>query len=171
MIAFDTSFLTMLFVPDAKHEIRDARARINFLVSEIHATGERILVPTPVLSELLVQSGDAREQIIAELTKSPKFLLAAFDIPCALELALMTDAAFTSKDKKSGATGPYIKVKFDRQIVATAKAHGARIMYSDDGDIRAICAREELKCDGVADIKLPEKNLNVFDWGQPLEEK
>lgn len=162
MIAFDTSFLTMLFLPGARHEIKNAYERINFLISETHATGERILVPTPVLSELLVQSGNAREKIIEEITRSSKFLLAPFDIPCAIELGLMTDAAYTSGDKKSGAQGPYIKVKFDRQIVATAKVHGARILYSDDGDVRAICEREKLKCQSVADIELPMQNPTLF---------
>jgi hypothetical protein len=162
MIAFDTTFLTLMFVPGAKHAIADAEERIRFLISDIHGSGEKILIPTPALSEILVKSGPAKNQIATELTGSPKFQIGSFDVKSALELATMTDAAFTRGDKRDGAKGPYVKVKFDRQVVAIAKAYGARTMYSDDGDVKAICEREELPCLGVADIVVPAKNWGLF---------
>src|ERR1700722_8444406 len=144
MIAFDTTFLTLVFVPSAKHPITDAKERVEFLISDIHGSGERIVIPTPALSEILVKSGHARNEIIQTLTKSPKFLIAPFDIRAALELSLMTDAALTARDKRSGATGTWVKVTLDRQIVAIAKTNGARAIYSEDNDVRAISSREGL---------------------------
>jgi hypothetical protein len=162
MIAFDTTFLTLIFVPDAKHDIPDAADRVQFLISDIHGTGEKILVPTPALSEILVKAGKAKNQIATELTQSPKFQVGAFDVKSAIELADMTDAAFTSKDKRDGAEGTHVKIKFDRQIVAIAKAYGARTIYSDDRGVKAICLREGLPCCGVADIKIPAEDWKLF---------
>jgi hypothetical protein len=165
MIAFDTTFLTLMFVPNAKHEIANAKERIEFLISDVNGAGERILIPTPAFSEILIKSGDARNDIISVLTKSSKFLIAAFDTRCALELSLMSDAAFTRSDKKGGATGTWVKVKFDRQIVAISKTFGARAIYSDDDAVRATAAREGLPSFGVADIIIPEKTQGDF-WSQ-----
>ncbi len=158
MVAFDTTFLTLMFIPEAKHPIPGAKERVNFLISDLNGRGEQIIVPTPALSEVLVRSGKARNQIVQELTKSPKFLVAPFDVRAALELSLMSDAAFTSRDKKSGATGTWVKVKFDRQIVAIAKVNGASKIYSEDADVRAIGEREDIAVLKVADIKVPDQS-------------
>ena len=156
--AFDTTFLTLMFVPNAPCEVDGAKERVEFLISDIHGRGDKIIVPTPALSEILIKSGKARNQIIQELTKSPHFLVAPFDVRAALELSLMSDAAFRKKDKKGGATGTWVKVKFDRQIVAIAKVFGASRIYSEDQDLRAIAEREGLSALGVADINLPEES-------------
>ena len=165
MIALDTTFLTLLFVRGAKHEIADARERVEFLVSDVNSAGERILIPTPVFSEILIKSGDARNEIIAVLNKASKFLMAPFDMRCALELSLMSDAAFTKNDKRDGSGGTWAKVKFDRQIVAIAKTFGARAIYSDDRAVRATADREGLPSFGVVDIKMPQKIQGDF-WNQ-----
>jgi len=162
MIAFDTSFLTLMFVPGARHSIANARDRVEFLISDIHGSGERVIIPTPALSEILVKSGSARNEIIQTLTKSPKFLVAPFDTRCALELSLMTDAAFKRKDKRDGATGTWVKVTLDRQIVAIAKTFEARAIYTEDSGVRAIATREGLAVSSVEDIKIPEQPQGDF---------
>jgi predicted nucleic acid-binding protein len=162
MIAFDTSFLTLLFVPDAPHSITNAKQRVEFLISDIHGSGERIVIPTPALSEILVRSGSAKNDIIQTLTKSPKFLVAPFDIRSALELSIMTDAAFTKKDKRAGAEGTWVKITLDRQIVAISKTFEARAIYSEDHNVRAIATREGLATYSVEDIKIPEPSQGGF---------
>src|SRR5947209_12459583 len=101
LVGFDTTFLALMFIPDAKCAVAQAKERVNFLVSDIHGRGDKIVVPTPALSELLVKSGRARNAIIQELSRSSRFVLAPFDVRAALELSLMTAAAFTRKDKRS----------------------------------------------------------------------
>lgn len=49
-------------------------------------------------------------------------------------------------------TGPKSKLKFDHQIVAIAKVVGADVVYSDDTDVKALCARETIKCQGVWEL-------------------
>ena len=57
LVGFDTTFLALMFIPDAKCAVAQAKERVNFLVSDIHGRGDKIVVPTPALSELLVKSG------------------------------------------------------------------------------------------------------------------
>jgi hypothetical protein len=162
MVVFDTTFLTLMFIPGALHSLPDAKERVEFLIKDIHGRGEKVLVPTPALAEILIKSGKARNQILQELIKAAKFEIAPFDLRAALELSLLSDAPFTSKDKRSGATGTWVKVKFDRQIVAIAKVSGASKIYSEDLDVRNIAIREKLAALSVADIKVPKPDQGDF---------
>jgi hypothetical protein len=156
MVTFDTTFLTLMFIPDAPHDIPDAKARVDFLLSDLHGRGEKVIIPAPALAEILIKSGKAKERIIKELAKSSKFMLAPFDHLAAFELALMSDAAFTTKDKRAGATETWVKVKYDRQIVAITKVNAGTAIYSDDSHMRALGEREGLKVVAVSDIKIPK---------------
>jgi hypothetical protein len=62
MIALDTNALSLLFLPTARisqrgsnKPIKFAKERIEELIRALSQSGEKILVPTPVLSELLVK--------------------------------------------------------------------------------------------------------------------
>ena len=59
------------------------------------------------------------------------------------------------------ATNPDVtktKIKFDRQIVAIAKAEGAHSVYSDDDDVHSYAQRAGLKVFRTADLDLPPEN-------------
>src|SRR5712664_2342118 len=79
MVVFDSTFLTFLFVPNAKCGVDRPKDRIDFLISDLHGKGERIRVPAPALSELLVRTGYSTQQILNELTRSPRFQVEPFD--------------------------------------------------------------------------------------------
>jgi predicted nucleic acid-binding protein len=162
MIALDTNTLTLLFVPHAPHPVQNAKERIEFLISDLHGKGEQVIVPTPVLAELLVKAGNARNGIVQTLSKSSKFLIAPFDIRAAIELSAMTDAALLRGDKKNGIDESWHKVTLDRQIVAIAKVSGATAIYSDDGGIRSVAEREGLTPYSIEDIKIPESPQGEF---------
>jgi predicted nucleic acid-binding protein len=162
MIALDTNTLTLLFVPHAPHPVQNAKERIEFLVSDLHGKGEQIVIPTPVLAELLVKGGAARNDIIQTLNKSSKFLIAPFDIRAAIELSVMTDAALSRGDKKNGIDESWHKITLDRQIVAISKVSGATVIYSDDAGIRAVAKREGLTPYSVEDIKIPQSGQEKF---------
>ena len=167
MVEFDTTFLTWMFVPGAKHSLADAQIRVNFLLSELSGRGDQIVVPTPALSEILIRSGKAKNAIIQELNKNPRFIVAPFDMRAAIELSLMSDAAISKGDKKHGTAATWAKVKFDRQIVAIGKVLRVSCIYSDDGDVRAIGTREGLTVSGVADITVPNSTAETFKLTPP----
>lgn len=163
MVVFDTTFLTMMFVPGAKHPIADAEKRIEYLLGYLSGRGDRIVVPTPALSELLTKTGSARDKIVKEITKNPRFLVAPFDTAAAVELSMMSDAAIATGNKKGGSTETWAKVKFDRQIVAIAKVLRVSCIYSDDDGLKATGQHEGLSVQGVIDIIVPSPAQGQFE--------
>jgi hypothetical protein len=167
MVVFDTTFLAMMFVPGARHPIADAEKRINHLIGFLSGRGDRIVIPTPALSELLVKVGNARDRIVKDLTKNPRFLIAPFDTASAVELSLMTDSAINTAGKKHGSEATWAKVKFDRQIVSIAKVLRVTCIYSDDGDVKSIGHREGVSVYGVGDIIVPSSAQSEFQLTSP----
>lgn len=61
-------------------------------------------------------------------------------------------------------------MKFDRQIVAIAKANSAAAIYSDDAGLVALAKDEKLKTISVADLEIPPEMAQT-DWLKQADEK
>jgi|HubBroStandDraft_6_1064221.scaffolds.fasta_scaffold01238_13 hypothetical protein len=159
MVAFDSTFLTFLFIPNAPCEVERAKDRIDYLIGSLQGSGERIVIPSPALAELLIGVGHSRSQILHELTHSPKFLIAPFDTKAALELALLVEAVARKHagKKKGDSGGTWAKVKFDWQIVAISRTQNVSTIYSEDPDIKRLAAFVDITVKSVADLPLPPK--------------
>lgn len=166
MVVIDATFLMLFFRPDtpvpagpggAKVDL--ARERIDHLVQQLEKARTTIIVPTPVLSEILVRAGPvASQEIVEKLNKLAVFRVESFDARAAIEVAAMTRRDLDGTGKKRGkATGPWAKIKYDRQIVAIAKVVGATTIYSDDADVRSIAASEEIQVVGLSELPLPDE--------------
>ena len=84
-----------------------------------------------------------------------------FDQKAAIEAAIATRDALNRGGLRVDATNPDVtktKIKFDRQIVAIAKAEGAHSVYSDDDDVHSYAQRAGLKVFRTADLDLPPEN-------------
>jgi hypothetical protein len=165
MVVVDATILMLFFRPDAGvptgpggAPIDFPRERIEFLIKEIEKSGEKVIIPTPVLSEVLVRAGPtASQKIVEDINRYSAFRIESFDARAAIEVAAMTRAALDDTGKKRGkATGPWAKIKYDRQVVAIAKVTRATAIYSDDKDIRAIAKQEGIRVIGLADLPLPD---------------
>jgi predicted nucleic acid-binding protein len=150
--------------PQTGAQVTRVKERIEFLVTELEKKKEKIIVPTPALSELLVRAGAAGPAYLEILNKSAAFKIVDFDQRAAVEVAAATREAIDAGDKKGGAAGSWAKVKFDRQIIAIAKVEGASTIYSDDGDI----ARFAKSC-GIAVFRVGDLPLPPEDAQQSLE--
>jgi hypothetical protein len=167
MIALDTTALSALFIPGAKlcragtnTPVKHGKERLEALVERIAKDRDAILIPTPVLSELLVCiSPDKIAELLGQVNASIWFRVEAFDTAAAVELALRTANAITAGDKREGAPAdtPWTKVKFDRQIVAIAIVNGASEIISDDPHVRAIGERWGIKVTSVDDLPVPSE--------------
>jgi hypothetical protein len=169
MVAFDSTFQTFLFIPNAPCETERAKDRIDYLIGSLQGSGTRIVIPSPALAELLIGVGHSRSQILHELKHSPKFLIAPFDTMAALELALLAETVRKQSGKKKGDSGgTWAKVKFDWQIVAISKAQNVSIIYSEDPDIKKLAPLVGITVKSVADLPLPPnpysgKGPGLFD--------
>lgn len=137
MVVFDANFLIYFLDPKVKGGI-GSNSRIDHLVATIQKTGERIIVPTPALSELLVKAGDAGPKYLEIVARSKFFRVAEFGERAAVEAAALTREAIAEGNKR-GATPDtdWAKVKFDRQIVAITRVVGGRVIYTNDGQLAA----------------------------------
>jgi predicted nucleic acid-binding protein len=131
-VVFDASFLIPLLDENARIDVPDARSKVSFLFAELDKAREVILVPTPALAEFLTGAGEAAPKYLQIITSSARFRVEPFDTLAAVELAADTARAKEAGDKKGSIDAPWQKVKFDRQIVAIARVHAARLIYSND---------------------------------------
>lgn len=151
LAAFDSTFLALLTdghtaAPVPPPGTQDtARDRLDYLLDTLDDERTGIVVPTPVLAELMSFERVNPEAALNMLKGLTRIRIEPFGERAAVECALML--------RRTGrGTGPKTKVKFDHQIVAIAKAVGADVVYSDDQGVQALCKRESLQCFGVWDL-------------------
>lgn len=163
MVLFDSNFLTYLLNPDSRPPkyteadgpVEHAKERVTYLIQKLEKSNERVLIPAPVLSEVLVFAGTAMQEWLSIINAMGALKIAEFDQLAAIELALMEQASRNQGDKKGGAQGTWAKVKFDRQIIAIAKVHRVSAIYSDDSDLQAWAEKHGIKVIRLEDINLP----------------
>jgi len=163
MVVFDATALIYLFDPKTKAPIDEmtgtavthVQERIEFIIRELNKRNEKIIVPTPALSELLVRAGEAGPEYLEKLGKSAVFKIVGFDQRAAIEVAATTREAIDAGNKRGGSSGVWSKVKFDRQIIAIAKVEGASRIYSDDDDIYRLLKNSEIDVVRICDLPLP----------------
>lgn len=139
MVVFDTSILVLSLDPDNARPPKDPRsgkalthckARIDYLIERLSASGTSILVPTPVLSEYLIKAGPNKYEYANKIVKARHFVVADFNLRAAIELTMLADADLSNPSLNETATKA--KIRFDRQIVAISKANGAQSIYTCD---------------------------------------
>ena len=141
---------------------RDPRtARVEHLIAELERSGTKVAIPTPALSEVLIQMTTAdAHKTVETFNRKAIFSIEAFDQRAAIELAMILKKELKGNKLKQGPE-TWAKLKYDRQIVAIAKVCGVSAIYSDDRDIRTVAKRVNIPVLGVADLPLPP------DDGQP----
>lgn len=173
MVAVDAGFLSLMLHPSAKppndpstgKPTERAAERVEQLFEDLDAARERILIPTPALCEFLVLAGKDGPQYLNDIAIQVTFMIQPFDLRAASEVASMELFARRKGSKRAPARedAPWQKVKFDRQIVAIAKLHGARTIYSDDGDIRNIAEEIGVRVVPCWKLSFPVSKTPLFD--------
>lgn len=156
-VLFDTSVLILALQPNAKppldpstdKPVEHAKQRVEYLIKTLSKAKAKVIIPSPVLSELLVGAGAAGPQYIQELQKSP-FRVSPFDTRAAIECA----DAMANHGTKGKSAETRAKVKFDRQIVAIAKVERVDAIYSDDDHIHKLGAQAGLKVVRTFELEL-----------------
>lgn len=159
MVVFDTSILLFILDENTRSSVPRAKERVEYLIDYLSVNGEKIIIPTPALSECLVHAGPAGSSYLAVLNKHASFRIASFDERAAVEAAIMTYNARQRGQRKGGnPQANKSKIKFDRQIAAVAVVEGATAVYSDDSDVRNYALEAGLKAYGLADLPEPPQD-------------
>lgn len=156
IVVFDTSVLIFLFEKDASgpHDPETGEPlplcyeRVNHLVKELQDAKAKVIIPAPVLAELLLKAGDATQEWLQIIDKAPHITVAPFDMMAALEhsVRMRERGKLAGKDKRNA--------KFDEQIIAIAAVNRAEVIYSSDGDIKR-GAGAGIRVVDLHDIDLP----------------
>jgi predicted nucleic acid-binding protein len=164
MVVIDATMLMLLFRANVPARITDSKGRkidyvkerLEYLVKTLEASKSKIIIPSPVLSELLVRAtAQETQQIIEQVNKHAVFRIEPFETRAAIELAVMTRPALNAGDKRSGSGAPWAKIKFDRQITAIARVAQATVIYTDDENLAAAARVLSITTIGLGDLPLP----------------
>ncbi len=169
MVVFDTSVLLLALDPrtdpplnpDTKAPLEKASERIEYLIDTLTTDKQTIIIPTPVLSEILVYAGAAGAKWLQYFNTTSAIRIAPFDQRAAIEAALSIKDSLDRGGVRIDAGDSNIsrgKVKFDRQIVAIAKTEGADAIYSDDQHIHTIGQGVGLRVHRTIDLPLPPED-------------
>jgi hypothetical protein len=173
MVGIDSTFVGLMLHPAAKPCLDPATGkpttqiaeRVDKLMEELDTAREKIIFPTPALTEFLVLTGRDAPQYLSDLALMRSILIKPFDQLAAIELAAMELLARGKGNKRFpvGDTVPWQKVKIDRQIVATCKVHGAHTIYSDDKDVYAFADVVGIKVVRCWELPVPPSKTPLFD--------
>lgn len=165
MIAFDSSVFMLVIDPEAKGPIdiatgapvANASKRIEYLMREIKSQNQKIIIPTPVLSEVLVYFEEPQEKY-TDILRQGIFKISPFETKAAIEAAEAMRSALRRggiRADSANLDANRTKIKFDRQIVAIAKVQEATAIYTDDEHMRKLATDANLTARRTADIILP----------------
>jgi hypothetical protein len=166
MVTFDASIILALLepencipkMPESETPVDRFEERIEYLIESLSESGEKIVIPTPALSEILVRADAAGPKYMDIFKRASPFRVVDFDSRAAIQHAAMTRSAIDGGDKKQGSPETWAKIKFDRQIVAIAKVEGCRVIYSDDGGVKTFGEKNGMTVIRISDLPLrPEK--------------
>jgi predicted nucleic acid-binding protein len=175
MVAIDNTFLSLMLHPRAKppkdpatgKPVERISDRIEKLLEDLDSESERIILPTPVLSEFLILAGRDGPGYLEKLSGMKNILVKPFDQVAAIELAAVEVEDRLKEGKRAGSASPWAKLRFDRQIVVIAKINGAARIYSDDEDVMKFARRLGIEVIRTRELPLPSAKQIDIEYGQP----
>ncbi|MGQ0430502.1 MAG: type II toxin-antitoxin system VapC family toxin [Gammaproteobacteria bacterium] len=164
-VLVDTSVLIYLAYPNASapldpktHKpVTHCAERIEGLIEQLDKSDTELVIPTPVLSELLIRAHNRQAEILAAVSQGKSVQLAPFD-----EMAAVENAALRRRGLSTAARSDTKKeVSFDLQILAIARVTGCEVVLTDDEDLRKRCETAGIKVWGIADLVLPDASRQI----------
>ena len=171
MVGFDAHFVMLAFRPAIPASVPRAKERVEQLLIDLQKAGERIVIPTPSLTEFLVHAGTAGPQYLDTIQKSVRFKISPFGLRASVEVAAAIKASIKKGNKRGGSTDTWAKVNFDRQIAAISKVEGCHTLYSDDPGLKLFAQKLGLKVLSLADLDLPPSKTPLLDKLDELDEE
>jgi predicted nucleic acid-binding protein len=166
MIFFDANiFITLATEKDSSVLYERLEGLIQDLVKSKTAIG----VPAPAWAEVLCGTDIATSGIISLMRKRSAIRILPFDEASAFEAAFIHRGAINTGKKKGHSKAPWQQIKVDRQILAIARQHGVKIIYTDDDNMIAEATRLGIDAIRSTEIPLKTKQINI-DFANEVEE-
>lgn len=155
---FDAAVFTYSVLKDAKappdpttgKPIDDAAERVSYLLERLsESPNDRVLLPTPVLCEVLFLAEHEGFDMLEFIQKQSMVEVVDFDSRAALEASIMIRKAWPDKKNLERHS-----IKFDSQILAIAKVHAAKVIYTDDDKLAKKATELGIEAVGIGDLPL-----------------
>lgn len=171
-VIIDTSVLSILFNQNAKPPIdketkkplEHFKERVNNLIQTLSKEKAQVIIPSPVLTEILIPATVGQRETIETLSKSP-FKITGFDHRASIECSIMLRRFFSESKNRKEMTSNFNKqkVKFDYQIFSIGLVEQVEAIYSDDKDIRKLGKKFNIPVIGSNDLEvsLSEKQIKM----------
>lgn len=156
----DANFLIYLIDKrNSEDELDQVRmAKLQGVLELVSSSGGGLVIPTPALSEYLINAKEAGELILAKLLANKFVHVASFDHVAATECALIHRRAREDGGHKRAPlsqTADWQKIKVDWQILAIAKVHKCRVITADT-DIIKMAPTAGVQLTRIDDLQIPE---------------
>lgn len=167
MVVFDNSIFCLVLHPNARarSDVDSPKERVSFLLDSLREQKEAIILPAPAFAEFLILAGEDAPKYISKIRENSVFRIEPFDDRAAIEIAQIEIEARNKGKKRGSAQGEeWQKVKFDRQIVAIARVHNAKSVYSDDPDIVNHGKDCDIEVISLSSLPMPPSHQPRLPW-------
>ncbi len=162
MVVMDSTTLLLLFYPGAAPPIdpktnkplEKSKERIEFLLKNLSDSNQRVVIPTPALSEILIVAGDKVQELLDTINNSKNFIVVPFDQMAAVELSVIAGSGLKAGEKTKRPE-TYAKLKYDWQILSVAKSRELKTIYSDDDNLAKHAKRHGITVIKTHELQLP----------------
>lgn len=165
-VVIDTSVLIFMADPSApaplhpttRKPVSHCRERVESLIEGLNDSSAVVIVPTPVLSELLIRAADRQQELLAVITGKRGVQVSPFDAMAAVENSQLRRSRRLAVAKQ-GETKK--EVSFDLQVLAIARVNNADMVLTDDVNLRRRCVQSGMKVLGIADLPLSDAKRQI----------
>lgn len=159
MIVVDANFLILLLDPQGAMDHLDrGRERVEFFTQELGRTKEEIVIPAPVVAELVAGRLDRIEEIVSLLQRNRSFIVRPFDQVVAIETGEMIRRAVDRTPEGQRPPGWKAAMKYDAMIAATAKVWRARAICTDDKGLPNYLAGTKIEIIKLDELPYPPED-------------
>lgn len=177
-VVLDSSILTVAFDRHSSpptdlsgNPVEFAKEKVIHFLDSAAKNEIQIILPTPVIAEILTASSVNQDALFALLSKSDAMCIQSFDNRAALTHAKL---AREYDPKKLKGISSKQAVKFDRQIIAIGELHNAETIYTADQGMHKYASKLGLTVKGVDAMPLPphiaQPSLHLVSTNE-IEEK
>jgi len=150
-VLFDTNFLSWFcdnqspvpFIQDDAHDT--LTDRFDYLLDRLTADGSEVVIPTPVLAEVMCATSINTAPVLNLISQNPYFRLPPFGQRAAEEFGMLFRGQHRGSDNRNS-------FKFDLLILAIAKTESIDVIYSSDAPLRQRAATLGIRCLSFQDL-------------------
>lgn len=162
LVVWDTNVLALYF---GKRLTAEDELRVEGLLQGMRKNREPIGIPAPVFAEFMAGITSTEKINAVALFSSAAFRFLPYDKKAAIETSMLTGRKVSGRPRQA--------VKVDRQIIAIAKANGARSILTNDTAMAADARCFGVMAQSIGELDIPDRlkqHRIDFEEGQDSSE-